>query len=72
MEVKGLTREYRMQQWAGIISGRHGSGKTVRVWCEEQGVNQKSYYYWQQKIREALGERLLIRQLNIGLILHTA
>ena len=68
MEVKGLTREYRMQQWAGIISGRHGSGKTVRVWCEEQGVNQKSYYYWQQKIREALSERLTSGEGEPGLV----
>ena len=67
MEVKGLTREYRMRQWAGFISGRNGIGKTVRVWCEEQGVNEKSYYYWQQKIREALGERLTSEEGKLGI-----
>ena len=46
----------------------HGSGKTVRVWCEEQGVNQKSYYYWQQKIREALGERFTSEEGEPGLV----
>lgn len=55
MEIQALTREYRMQQWTGIISRRNGSGKTIRAWCEEQGINQKSYYYWQHKLREAAG-----------------
>lgn len=58
MEVQTLAQEYRLQQWSRLISGRKGSGKTVRDWCEEQGVNQRSYYGWQRKIREALGERI--------------
>ena len=67
MEIKGLTQEYRMQQWAGFISGRNGSGKTVKVWCEEQGVNQKRNYYWQQKIQEALSERITTGEGQMGL-----
>lgn len=54
MEIQTLTRDYRMQQWAGIITRRNGSGMSIRAWCEEQGINQKSYYYWQRKLREAV------------------
>lgn len=53
MEIQALTRDYRLQQWASIITQRNKSGMTIRAWCEEQGINQKSYYYWQRKLREA-------------------
>ncbi|MHC1787220.1 MAG: IS66 family insertion sequence element accessory protein TnpB [Christensenellales bacterium] len=55
MEIQALTRDYRLQQWASIITRRNGSGMTVRAWCDEQGINQKSFYYWQRKLREAAG-----------------
>lgn len=53
MEIQALTRNYRLQQWADIIARRNGSGMSIQAWCEEQGINQKSYYYWQRKLREA-------------------
>jgi len=53
MDVQRVTHEIRLQQWAGVIKECHGSGKTIRRWCEEQGISTKSYYYWQRKLREA-------------------
>lgn len=53
MEMRTFTHEYRMQRWSGIISERNESGKTIRAWCGERGVSEKSYYYWQHKFREA-------------------
>ncbi len=26
------------------------SGKSVAVWCEENGINIKTYYYWQKQV----------------------
>lgn len=53
MDVQRVTHEIRLRQWAGIVKGCRGSGKTIKSWCEEQGVNIKSYYYWQKQVREA-------------------
>ena len=50
--VRSLTREYRASQWAEIVRTRQSSGKSIRVWCEENGVTEKSFYYWQRKFRE--------------------
>lgn len=47
MGVQETTREYRLRQWMRIISERNVSGKTVKNWCEEQGIKPKSCYYWQ-------------------------
>lgn len=53
MDVRKVTREYRLHQWADMLRECQESGKTIRSWCMEQGVNEKSYYYRQQKLRES-------------------
>ena len=53
MTSKQLTREYRLGQWAQIMRTRRESGQTVRAWCTENGINEKTYYYWQNKLRQA-------------------
>ena len=50
--VRNLTREYRASQWAGIIKECRDSGQTIRSWCDENGIGEKSYYYWQRRLRE--------------------
>lgn len=38
--------------WTERISECKASGKTALVWCEENGINVKTYYYWHNKIRK--------------------
>jgi hypothetical protein len=56
MEVREMTQEVRMARWAEIIRGRQESGLTVREYCAHNGINEKGYYYWQQRIRRKLCE----------------
>lgn len=56
MEVREMTQEVRMASWAEIIRGRQESGQTVREYCAHNGINEKSYYYWQLRIRRKLCE----------------
>lgn len=62
MDVKKVTREHRLQHWIQIIKECHQSGKTVKGWCAQQGINVKSYYYWQKQIRESACNGLLVCQ----------
>lgn len=48
-----------MRQWIESIRECRNSGKTVKTWCAEQGVNETSFYYWQKQIREAASQKLL-------------
>ena len=43
--------EVHMQEWAGLIAECQASTKTVTSWCEEHGINKKTYYYWLRKVR---------------------
>lgn len=50
--VKQKSREVKLRQWAEIVTICRNSGITIRSWCDENGVNEKQYYYWQRKLRE--------------------
>jgi hypothetical protein len=57
MDVQKITREFRIKHWIDIIKECRSSGQTIKSWCEEQGINLKSYYYWQRKVRKVTGEK---------------
>jgi len=57
MTVKEVTHAYQLQRWAELVADCKSSGKSIASWCAEQGLNSKTYYYWQRKVRErALGQ----------------
>jgi hypothetical protein len=62
MDVQKATHEIRLQQWIGIIKECRSSGKSVKSWCEEKGISEKSYFYWQRRAREAACQELTAYQ----------
>ena len=53
MDTRTVTADYRMAQWAQVISDRKASGVTIKEYCQMHGVNRDAYYYWQKKLRAA-------------------
>ena len=39
-----------LQLWRDRVMECRNSGKPITVWCEENGINIKTYYYWQKKV----------------------
>ena len=39
-----------LQLWRARVMESRNSGKPITVWCEENGINIKTYYYWQKKV----------------------
>lgn len=62
MDVQKATHEIRLQQWISIIKECRSSGKSVKSWCEEKGISEKSYFYWQRRAREAACQELTAYQ----------
>ena len=50
-KVSSVKTEYRIKQWTGRIQEYRISGMTLKAWCETNGINIKTYYYWLHKIR---------------------
>lgn len=53
-EVLAVRDEYRAQQWAMLIQESKSSGLTNKDFCIQRGVSEKSFYYWQKKLRTKL------------------
>ena len=41
----------RFEQWKQIILEANKASGSKREWCQKNGINEKSFYYWQKKIR---------------------
>lgn len=48
--------EYRAQQWAMVVQECASSGLSNREFCRQHGISEKSFYYWQRKLRTQIIE----------------
>jgi putative transposase len=55
-DILAVRDEYRAQQWARLIQESKSSGMTNKDFCIQRGVSEKSFYYWQKKLRTKLAE----------------
>ncbi|MCD7832537.1 MAG: IS66 family insertion sequence element accessory protein TnpB [Lachnospiraceae bacterium] len=52
------THDVRLAHWKQIIEQCRSrpEGQTAKQWLSENGINDKSYYYWLRKIRKQVYE----------------
>ena len=46
--------EYRAQHWAMVIQECRNSGLSNREYCRQRRIAEKSFYYWQRKLRKQI------------------
>lgn len=56
-EVVQVREAYRVEQWRQLMQQRKDSPLNNREFCAQQGISEKSYYYWLKKLRESAVER---------------
>lgn len=49
-----ITHEIRLSNWKAVIEqcSLRPAGQTVKQWLADNGINEKTYYYWQRRIRK--------------------
>ena len=55
--IQSAGRQHRLQEWSRKVADCRQSGKSVKRWCEENGITTKTYYRWQQKVFSAMIEQ---------------
>ena len=50
-DILAVRDEYRQIQWAAAIQECKASGLTNKEYCIRHGLSEKSFYYWQKKLR---------------------
>ena len=48
--LQNISKQNRLEQWSRKIVACRSSGMTVRTWCQENGISEKTYYYWQRRL----------------------
>lgn len=52
------THNVKMERWIARIRECKASGQTVETWCESNGLDRSTYYYWHRKIKKEAFEAL--------------
>ena len=52
-EIKTVTKNMRLKQWADVIRDRKASGLTIAAYCRENNISRNAYFYWQREIKKA-------------------
>src|SRR5699024_8831743 len=50
--MDNITHKVRCEQWTKIIKECLASGMNKTAWCREHGISDKSFFYWQRRLRE--------------------
>ena len=67
MNTREIAKEYRLGHWSSIMQERNASGMSVRTYCQQSGIRENVYYYWQRKLREAACREMLpADQVELG------
>ena len=58
--MDACTHEVRLNQWKLIIEQCQSrpDGQTARPWMAENGVQEKTYYYWLRRVRKEVYSQL--------------
>ena len=52
MNTRSIAADYRLTHWAQIMRERADRGISIRLYCEQAGIHENTYFYWQRKLRE--------------------
>lgn len=52
--LQALSKQERLEAWTTRIMDCRNSGMSVRSWCQENGLNENTYYYWQRRLFHVL------------------
>lgn len=54
--INDIKSEATLQKWIPIVKECCNSGQSKKAWCEERGIDVKSYYYYQKKVYNLIKE----------------
>ena len=62
-EIARIKKEIKHSEWAEMVKRRKESGLTVNEWCRQNGINLKTYYYRQKRMRQAVCNELEVHDI---------
>lgn len=60
MGAQATKHEALLQEWTARFEECRSSGKTVKAWCEAQGLSINTYYYWEKQVVARANQQAII------------
>ena len=57
MTAVSLRQQMKAEQWSRLVTECRSSGLSVTEWCEQQGINNKTYYRWEHRLLEMVNSQ---------------
>lgn len=64
-ELSKFNHSKHLALWQQQVYNCRNSGMTVKAWCAQNGVTEKSYYYRQRKVWEAAQQKTLSQEVSV-------
>jgi len=64
MTGQELAKQYRIREWAEMVTVRKRSGMQVDEWCAKEGISRHAYFYRLKQVREYAAKGLMNKSLN--------
>ena len=69
--VHELKHAAKLKEWSAKVAECRSSGSSVKAWCAEHGISQKTYYNWEKQIvKEATQQYVLPVSTQPGLLMQ--
>lgn len=65
MDIRAYKKASQQSEWAEMVRACKNSGKTVVMWCKENGIGTKTYYYRQKKVSQAILDPRYVPALKV-------
>ena len=62
MGARELKHEAQLKDWQEKVMECRSSGISVKKWCEERGIDRKTYYRWEKEILAKASQQLAVRE----------
>jgi hypothetical protein len=65
MNTRYIAEEYRLAHWTKIMQDKNESGLSIKAFCNNIGIHETTYFYWQRKLRlAACGQLAMIQPVT--------
>lgn len=54
------------QHWQGIIQDQKNSGLSIRSWCNKNGINQGSFFYWKKRLVAESEQEVCFAEISLS------
>lgn len=52
-----MDQNLRVQKWQALLSEQASSGLSKKAFCEREGINAATFYYWQRRLAQPASEK---------------